>query len=66
MTLYDIFSQNHEEGKEKAELINIAEIPEKPKPEEEPFTINWEALKAKNPEIVGWIIIPDTDINRCV
>lgn len=61
--LYDIFSQNHEEGKEKAELINIAEIPEKPKPEEEPFTINWEALKAKNPEIVGWIIIPDTDIN---
>lgn len=61
--LYHIFSQNHEEKQEKQTLTTIANIPEDPKPEEEPFTINWDALKEKNPDISGWIIIPDTDIN---
>ena len=32
-------------------------------PEKEDFTIDWKALKEKNPEVVGWILIPDTDIS---
>lgn len=61
--LYHIFSQNHQEKKEKQTLTTIANIPENPKPEEEPFTIDWVALQERNPDICAWIIIPDTDIN---
>ena len=61
--LYHIFSQNHEESEEKQTLTSIAKIPENPKPEEEPFTIDWAALQERNPDICGWIIIPDTDIS---
>jgi sortase B len=40
------------------------EIEEEPEPEEEPYTspIDFETLWAQNPDVIGWLDIPGTDI----
>lgn len=59
--LVSIYYLNYQEGKEKDAVQQIAKVPKNP--EKEAFTIDWKALKEKNPEVVGWILIPDTDIS---
>lgn len=61
--LFHIYVQNYKEGKEKTEITEIAKVPEKVDPEQVPFRVDWAALQAKNPDIIAWIIIPDTDIS---
>ena len=59
--LISIYYLNYQEGKEKDAVQEVAKVPKNP--EKEDFTIDWSALKEKNPEVVGWILIPDTDIS---
>ena len=59
--LLSIYYLNYQEGKEKDAVQEIAKVPKDPT--KEAFTIDWKALKEKNPEIVGWILIPDTEIS---
>ena len=59
--LISIYYLNYQEGKEKDAVQEVAKVPKNP--EKEDFTIDWKALKEKNPEVVGWILIPDTDIS---
>ena len=59
--LVSIYYLNYQEGKEKDAVQQIAKVPKNA--EKEAFTIDWKALKEKNPEVVGWILIPDTDIS---
>lgn len=61
--LFTIYYQNYKEGAEKDEISEIANVPEHVDPEKVPFTIDWSALQAKNQDVVGWILIPDTDIS---
>lgn len=46
----------------KEELIELVEIPEIPS-EEPSFEVNFEELKKINSDVVGWIIIEETQIN---
>ena len=58
--LFKILKANWDEKREKDRIIEIGNIPEDP---EQPFTINWEALKKENDQIKAWIIVPDTNIS---
>lgn len=59
--LFNIYYLNYQEGKETKNIQEIAKV--KKNPEKEDFTIDWKALQKKNPKIIGWILIPDTDIS---
>ena len=59
--LISIYYLNYQEGKEKDAVQEVAKVPKNLEKEE--FTIDWKALKKKNPDVVGWILIPDTDIS---
>ena len=56
--LYLIFAENNVVKKETKELKEIVN-----KATEEGTDIDWDALKAKNEDIVAWIYIPDCDIS---
>lgn len=58
--LFEIYYANWQEQEEITELSEIAKIPEEP---QTPFTIDWENLLAVNEDILGWVIIPDTQIS---
>lgn len=53
--------QYHLQDQEKAKLVKIAGVPKNP--DEKEFTIDWERLQSINPQIMAWILIPDTDIS---
>lgn len=59
--LFHIYYLNYQEGQETKSIQKIAKV--KKDPEKEAFTIDWKALQKKNPNIIGWILIPDTDIS---
>lgn len=59
--LGSIYYLNYQESQEKKNVQKIANVPKNP--EKKAFTIDWKALKAKNPQIVAWILIPDTEIS---
>ena len=59
--LISIYFLNYQERKEKDAVQEVAKVPKNL--EKENFTIDWKALKKKNPDVVGWILIPDTDIS---
>lgn len=59
--LFTIFYQNYEESSEIERITEVAKVPEDP--EKEAFTIDWDALKEKNEEVIGWILVPDTNIS---
>jgi len=64
-SLYKIFLINKElkESNEiKEELIKIAEIPEVPM-EEPTNSVDFDELKKINSNVVGWIVIEDTQVN---
>jgi len=46
----------------KEELIELVEIPEIPS-EEPSFEVNFDELKKINSDVIGWIVIEDTQIN---
>lgn len=50
----------HEQDAENEKLATYAQFPEG---DDQPPTVDWAGLKAINPEIVGWIYIPNTAIN---
>ncbi len=60
--LYKIWSQNWEESKETTELQEIINVP-KEEEKLDTFEPDFEALQKVNPDIVGWIVVLDTDIS---
>ena len=58
--LVNIYYQNHQEKEEKTHLQQISRIPEKL---DQDFEVDWKALKEQNEEIIGWILVPNTNIN---
>lgn len=57
-SLFQIYSQNHEEKQEYIHLQEVAGISEN-----EDDSINFDKLKAINEDVVAWIRIPDTHIS---
>lgn len=66
--IYDILSQNNVEKEHNEYLTEIAGISNKNTEEEISTTreIDFEALKATNNEIIGWLTIPDTTIDYAI
>ena len=58
--LAHIYYQNYLEKQERLELQSISKIPEDIT---KPFKVDWKALKAKNEDIIAWILVPGTNIN---
>lgn len=59
--LGSIYYLNYKEGKEKDRIQQVAKVPKDP--EKEAFSIDWEALRQTNEQVMGWILIPDTNIS---
>lgn len=64
--LYDIWNEGHQIKKETEELKQFlrsgeddSQNPEEP----EGFVVDWNGLKAANPNVIAWIAIPDTGIS---
>lgn len=60
--LFEIYKSNHEEKKETEQLRQLAEIPDNEK-ELDRFQIDFSKLQSINPEVVGWIVVKDTEIS---
>lgn len=58
--LYTIFKANYDEKKEIERISEIANIPADPN---QPFSVNWDELRTVNSDVVGWILIPNTNIS---
>lgn len=59
---YKVYVQRKEQKKIKEELIDIGNIPESFFNNSE-IKINFNKLKEKNSDVVGWIVVDDTQIN---
>lgn len=55
--LYQYYLQDQEK-ETLLKMVNLSNHPET-----EPFTIDWKALKETNADVIGWILIPDTNIS---
>lgn len=60
--LMQIFLANHEEKQETDKLREIADIPNN-KEDLEYFHVNFDQLKVINEDVVGWIVVKDTEIS---
>lgn len=60
--LYKIYSQNWEESKETEKLQEIINVPKDEK-KLDTFEPDFASLKEINPDIIGWIVVLDTDIS---
>lgn len=58
--LVRIYYQNYQEKEEKTYLEQISRVPDNVTDD---FEIDWKALKEQNEEIIGWIKVPNTNIN---
>ena len=56
-----IFYQYHQQDSEIKRMETIAKVPKNP--EKEKFVVDWKKLQEVNPDIIGWILIPDTNIS---
>ena len=63
--IYQILSQNNVEKQQNEYLSDIAGISDEKREEDISQTrqIDFQALKAANPQIIGWLTIPDTTID---
>ena len=59
-TLYQYYLQD----KEAEQMQEIAKVPKDP--EEKEFKIDWNELKKTNEDIIGWILIPDTNLSHAI
>lgn len=66
--IYQILSQNSVEKQQNEYLSDIAGISDTKIEEDIPQTrkIDFQALKTANPQIIGWITIPDTTIDYAI
>ncbi|MDF9825017.1 sortase B [Breznakia sp. PF5-3] len=60
--LYTIFKANDDEAKDTERLRDTAKIPTKEE-DLDKFKVDFDALKKVNPDIVGWIVVLDTEIS---
>lgn len=60
--LGEIFWANHEEKEETNEMRGLAQVPTV-EADLEVFSVNFAELQKINPDIVGWIVVKDTDIS---
>lgn len=60
--LSEIYFANYKEKEETNELRNIAKIPSV-EVELDKFSVDFDELKAINPDIIGWIVVKNTDIS---
>lgn len=60
--LYTIWKANSDEANEIEEIRELVNVPKTEKELDE-FEIKFEELLAVNPEVVGWIVVLDTDIS---
>ncbi|MDH6367105.1 MULTISPECIES: class B sortase [Breznakia] len=60
--LYKIYSQNWEESKETEKLQEIINVPKDEK-KLDTFEPDFAGIREINPDIVGWIVVLDTDIS---
>lgn len=51
------YYQTSQQAQEKSQLLNYVDTTQ------EVLSVDWDALKKINEEIIGWIFIPDTNIN---
>ena len=61
-SIYKILHEEKVEEQNKNELIEAVEIPDIPSEEPE-FTVDFDYLKSINSNVVGWIVIEDTQVN---
>lgn len=69
--LYTIWDGNHQIEKETEDLKQYLQTPEKTGDQEvqpdaakeEHFSVDWAGLKAANPNVVAWLIVPGTGIS---
>lgn len=60
--LYRIFSQNHVEKREVEEVRELVNVPDNEQNLEK-FRVDFDKLLSINPDIVGWVVVQDTDIS---
>lgn len=62
INLFQIFKANHDEKRETDKVRDIINAPTEEK-ELDNFSVNFDELKAINPEVVAWVVVKDTSIS---